>query len=82
MPGSSLFSVAVIGLLAGALSRRLVGGRQSLFASLGLGLAGALLGTLAASLLGLPLTGLAGVAAAALAGAVTLVAIAGLIPKR
>lgn len=82
MPAPSLFSVLVIGLLAGALARGLVGGRRSLFASLVTGVCGALLGGMVATLLRLPMDGLIAVAAAALAGAAVLLSLAGLVFRR
>lgn len=82
MPGPSLFSIVVIGLLAGALSRRLVGGRQSTFASLLAGVAGAALGAAVAGGLGLPVDNLAAFALAAFAGAAALLSLLALIPRR
>jgi uncharacterized membrane protein YeaQ/YmgE (transglycosylase-associated protein family) len=82
MSGSGLFAVAVIGLLAGVLARALVGGRRSLFASLCLGLAGALVGSAVAGLLGLGLDSLPAFSLAALAGATALLAAGGLLPGR
>lgn len=82
MSEPGLFAVAVIGLLAGVLARALLGGRLSAFACLGLGLGGALVGSLVAALLGLDVTGPAAFAATALAGATTLLALIGLMPKR
>lgn len=82
MSGPGLFAVVVIGLLAGVLARALLGGRLSMFACLGVGLAGALAGSSTASLLGLDVSGLAAFAATALAGATTLLAVIGLMPKR
>jgi uncharacterized membrane protein YeaQ/YmgE (transglycosylase-associated protein family) len=82
MSGPGLFVVVVIGLLAGVLARRLVAGRRSLSASLGLGLAGAVLGAVAAGVLGLDIESPTAFALAALTGAVTLLALLGLIPKR
>lgn len=82
MSGPGLFAAVVIGLLAGVLARVLIGGGRSMFACLGIGLAGAVAGTSVAGLLGLEVKGLAAVAAAALAGATTLLAVGGLMPKR
>lgn len=82
MSGSGLFAVAVIGLLAGVLARALMGGRRSLFASLCLGLAGALVGSAVAGLLGLGLESLPAFSLAALAGATALLAAGGLLPGR
>ncbi|MDO9473339.1 MAG: hypothetical protein Q7J28_09805 [Caulobacter sp.] len=82
MSGPGLFAVVVIGLLAGVLARALLGGRRSMFACLGLGLAGALAGSTVADLLGLHVSGVAAVAATALTGATALLAAARLMPKR
>lgn len=82
MPGPSLFSIAVIGLLAGVLARALVGGRRSLFASLLIGLAGAVLGAVAAGALGLPVDSLVGLSAAALAGSAALLSLVALATRR
>jgi uncharacterized membrane protein YeaQ/YmgE (transglycosylase-associated protein family) len=82
MSGSGLFAVAVIGLLAGVLTRALMGGRRSRFASLCLGLAGALVGSAVAGLLGLGLDSLPAFSLAALAGATALLAAGGLLPGR
>jgi uncharacterized membrane protein YeaQ/YmgE (transglycosylase-associated protein family) len=82
MSEPGLFAVAVIGLLAGVLARALVGGRRSIFACLGLGLAGALVGSATAGLLGLRVDGAPAVALAALTGATALLAVLGLIPNR
>ncbi|MFY8140862.1 MAG: GlsB/YeaQ/YmgE family stress response membrane protein [Caulobacter sp.] len=72
----------MIGLLAGVLARALMGGRRSLFASLCLGLAGALVGRAVAGLLGLGLDSLPAFSLAALAGATALLAAGGLLPGR
>ena len=82
MSGSGLFAVAVIGLLAGVLTRALMGGRRSMFASLCLGLAGALVGSAVAGLLELGLDSLPAFSLAALAGATALLAAGGLLPGR
>src|SRR5215217_295821 len=82
MPAPSLFSVVVIGLLAGVAARRLVGGRRSLFGSLVAGVLGAMLGTTVAGLFDLPMTGLLAVAMAALAGAAALLSAAELVFRR
>jgi uncharacterized membrane protein YeaQ/YmgE (transglycosylase-associated protein family) len=82
MSGPGLFAAVVIGLLAGVLSRALLGGRRSMFACLWTGQAGALIGVSAAGLLGLDVGGLAAFALAALAGATALLAVVGLMPKR
>lgn len=82
MSGPGLFAVAVIGLLAGVLARALIGGRRSVFACLGLGLAGALVGCSVAGLLGLDLDSLPAFSLAALAGAAALLAAGGLLPGR
>ncbi len=82
MAPQSLFLVAVVGLLAGAVARALLGRRGSTFTGLGLGLAGAALGTGAAALLGLPLNGLAALALAALCGSTAVLALTGLAFRR
>ncbi|MES2035608.1 MAG: GlsB/YeaQ/YmgE family stress response membrane protein [Pseudomonadota bacterium] len=82
MTSSSLFLVAVVGLLAGALARGVVGWRGSRFASLVVGLAGAVLGATAASALGLSLNGLPAFVAAALAGAAALLSMMTLVQRR
>lgn len=82
MSGPGLFAAVVIGLLAGVLARALLGGRRSMFACLGIGLAGAVTGASAAGLLGLDLAGLAPFALAALTGATALLTVVGLMPKR
>jgi len=82
MSGPGLFAVAVIGLLAGVLARALKGGRRSMFASLCLGLAGALVGSAVAGLLGLDLDSLPAFSVAALTGATALLAAGGLMPRR
>ncbi len=82
MSGPGLFAAAVIGLLAGVLSRALLGGRRSMFACLGIGLAGAVAGTSAAGLLGLDVAGPAPFALTALAGATALLTLVGMMPKR
>ena len=82
MPPQSLFVVAVIGLLAGFAARWLLGRRGSSFASLGLGLAGATLGAIAAELLRLPMGSLLPFAAASLCGATVLLAVRALAPRR
>lgn len=82
MPAPSLFSVVVIGLLAGVAARALVGGRRSLFASLMAGLLGAVLGTGVADLFDLPMNGLIPLAAASLAGAAALLSMTALILRR
>lgn len=82
MSGPGLFSIAVIGLLAGAVAHGVVGRRRSLFVSLLVGLGGALAGVLVGGGLGLAIAGLPAFAAAALAGSVTLLALVALLPKR
>ncbi len=82
MSGPGLYAAVVIGLLAGVLARALLGGPRSLFACLGTGLAGALIGSSVAGLLGLAVNGLAAFSATALAGATALLALGGLLPKR
>jgi uncharacterized membrane protein YeaQ/YmgE (transglycosylase-associated protein family) len=82
MPDKSLFALAVTGLLAGVLARALVGRRQSLFASLGFGLLGALGGAAAAGLLGLPTDSPPTFLIAALAGATLLLSIYALVVRR
>ena len=82
MSGPGLFAAVVIGLLAGVLARALLGGRRSMFACLGIGVAGAVLGASAAGLLGLEVSGLAAFALAALTGATALLTVVGLMPKR
>lgn len=82
MSGPGLFAAVVIGLLAGVLARALLGGRRSMFACLGIGLAGGVIGVSVAGLLGLEVGGLAAFALAALAGATALLTVGGLMPKR
>jgi len=82
MQGPSLFSIVVIGLLAGVLARALIGGRRSLFASLLAGVGGAVVGTVAAGWLGLPVDSLAALSAAALAGSAALLSLMALMPRR
>lgn len=82
MSGPGLFAAVVIGLLAGVLARALLGGRLSMFACLGLGLAGALAGSSAAGPLGLDVSDFAPFATTALAGATALLALIRLVPKR
>jgi uncharacterized membrane protein YeaQ/YmgE (transglycosylase-associated protein family) len=82
MSGPSLFAAVVIGLLAGVLARALIGARHSLFACLGLGLAGVVAGTSVAALLGLNINGFPALSATAAAGATALLALIGLMPKR
>ncbi|MDP2259700.1 MAG: hypothetical protein Q8J89_08300 [Caulobacter sp.] len=82
MSGPGLFAVVVIGLLAGVLARALLGGRRSMFACMGLGLAGALAGSTVANLLDLDVNSLAALAVTTVAGATALLAIGGLTPKR
>ena len=83
MPGPTLFSLAVVGLLAGVLARGLVGRRLSLFASLLTGVAGALAGALAAEALGLPAVSSLGVlTVCALAGATLLLSVFTLVARR
>jgi uncharacterized membrane protein YeaQ/YmgE (transglycosylase-associated protein family) len=77
-----LFIVVVIGLLAGAIGRALLGGRPSRFAGFTAGVAGALIGVPAAGALGWPATTLWAMALAALAGAVVLLAAARLLDRR
>jgi uncharacterized membrane protein YeaQ/YmgE (transglycosylase-associated protein family) len=64
------------------LARALMGGRRSMFASLCLGLAGALVGSAVAGLLELGLDSLPAFSLAALAGATALLAAGGLLPGR
>ena len=82
MSGPGLFAAVVIGLLAGVLARALIGARHSLFACLGLGLAGVVAGTSVAALLGLNINGFPALWATAAAGATALLALIGLMPKR
>ena len=82
MSGPGPVAVAVIGLLAGVLARALMGGRRSMFACLGLGMAGALVGSSVAGLLGLDLNSLPAFSLAAMAGAAALLAAGGLLPGR
>jgi uncharacterized membrane protein YeaQ/YmgE (transglycosylase-associated protein family) len=83
MPGPGLFSLAVVGLLAGALARGLVGRRLSTFATLLTGLAGALAGAVAAEALGLAASGsLPALAVAALAGSTLLLSLFALLVRR
>lgn len=77
-----LFIVVVIGLLAGAVGRGLLGGRPSRFAALVAGLAGALAAPSIAEAFGFPLTTLWSLALAALAGAVVLLGVTLLIGRR
>lgn len=82
MSEPGLFAVAVIGLLAGVAARALLGGGRSMFACLGLGLVGALAGSLVADLLGLDVGGFTAFAATTLVGATALLALIGLMSKR
>ncbi len=82
MPAPSLFSVAVIGLLAGLAARWIVGRRQSPFASLTVGVLGAVLGTAVGEMLGLPVTTLPALALASVAGAAAVLSLTVLIRRR
>lgn len=82
MPAQSLFVVAVLGLLAGFAARRLLGRRGSSFGGLGLGVAGAAAGVVAAALLGLSVESLPAFTVAALCGATVLLALAALALRR
>lgn len=82
MPGYSLFFLVLVGLLAGVTARAVVGRRQSLFASLLTGLAGAAAGGGLAALLGLPLDHPAAFAAAAVGGAVLVLSLVALVFRR
>ena len=82
MPAPSLFSVVVIGLLAGVAARGLVGGRRSMFASLMTGVLGAVLGLAVADRFDLPMNGILPLAAASLAGAAALLSMTALILRR
>lgn len=77
-----LFIVVVIGLLAGAIGRALLGGRPSRFAGFAAGVAGALIGVPAAGAIGWPVTTLWALALAALAGAIVLLVAARLLDRR
>lgn len=82
MPAPSLFSVAIIGLLAGLAARWIVGRRQSTFASLVTGLAGALLGAFVGEVLGLPANSLLTLALLSFAGAAAVLSLTVLISRR
>jgi uncharacterized membrane protein YeaQ/YmgE (transglycosylase-associated protein family) len=74
MRGVGLLSVVVIGLLAGWIAGKVARSRQSLFASMGLGLLGALSGTAMVEALGLRSDGLFTGLAVATVGAIALTA--------
>ncbi|HRD27213.1 MAG TPA: hypothetical protein PLO65_02815 [Caulobacter sp.] len=82
MGSPGLFIVVVIGLLAGAIGRALLGGRPSRFAGFSAGVAGAIVGVPAAGALGWPVTTLWALALAALGGAVVFLAAARLLDRR
>jgi uncharacterized membrane protein YeaQ/YmgE (transglycosylase-associated protein family) len=77
-----LFMVVVIGLLAGAVGRGLLGGRPSRFAALAAGVAGALAGPPIAEVFGYPLATPWSLALAAVAGATALLGLARLLARR
>lgn len=81
MPLPSLFGVVLIGLLAGALARRLLGRRQGVMADLVVGTAGALLGAIIVDWVGLPVAGLAVTAGAAVLGSVLLLSLLTLVRR-
>lgn len=82
VPSQSLFVIAVIGLLAGAAARRVVGRRGTTFGSLALGLAGSFIGTIVGAFLGLPIASAGAVVVVALTGATALLALAALVQRR
>ena len=81
MRGVGLLGAIVIGLLAGWIAARVVRSRQSLFASLGLGLVGALLGTAIIETLGLRSDGLLPGLGVATVGAIFLAATAAILRR-
>jgi uncharacterized membrane protein YeaQ/YmgE (transglycosylase-associated protein family) len=76
MRGVGLLGAVVIGLLAGWIAARVVRSRLSLFASMGLGIVGALVGTGIVGALGLRSNGMLTGLAVATVGAILLAATA------
>lgn len=81
MPLPSLFGVVLIGLLAGTAARWLLGRRQTVFASLTVGVAGAILGAVVIDWLALPIAGLVVMLGAAVLGSVALLSILTLLRR-
>lgn len=81
MPTPSLFSFAIIGLTAGLTARWIVGRRQSTFASLLMGMVGAVLGVTLGDALGLPVSGWLVLALVSFAGAAAVLSLAVLIKR-
>lgn len=75
MHGIGLFGVVLVGLAAGWVAQRAVGRRLTLFQSLVLGVAGAILGGATAEGLGIRLAGATGGLVAATGGAVLLLSL-------
>lgn len=75
MHGIGLLGMVLVGLAAGWIAQRAVGRRLPLFASLVLGVAGAMLGGALAEALGIRLAGATGGLVAATAGAVLILAL-------
>ncbi|MDP1631576.1 MAG: hypothetical protein Q8L66_09175 [Caulobacter sp.] len=77
-----LFIVAVIGLLAGAVARRMSPGQPSRFAALIAGCGGGVLGIAGSHAIGLPIQGAGPLILAAVVGAVILLGLRALIVRR
>ena len=82
MAGLGIFTVLIVGALAGWIAEKLTRSDHSLIMNCALGIGGAVLGTLIASLFGVRLEGFWGVLIAAIVGATLLIVIFRAVMRR
>lgn len=82
MEQTGLFSVVVVGLLAGWIAQRVLNRHAGIFADLVVGVSGAFVGVWIAEALGITLEGVLGMLVVAVVGAVLLLALAGIVRPR
>ena len=82
MAGVGIFTILIVGALAGWIAEKLTKSDHSLIVNAALGIGGAVLGTLIASLFGVRIEGFWGVLIAAIVGATLLIVIFRAVMKR